>query len=145
MSLLITSFAEYHTQLSEVRRKVFIEEQGVSEADEWDHRDAHCLHALIIEQNTPIACGRIELEAGPLQGKIGRVAVLANHRQQGVGLQIMQALEHQARSVSLAKVWLYAQTEALGFYRTQGYTAYGDEFEEAGIAHTAMSKSLKQP
>ena len=37
---------------------------------------------------------------------------------------------------------LHAQTHALGFYERLGYTAYGAEFPEAGIAHRAMRRAL---
>ncbi|KAF5272945.1 hypothetical protein FQR65_LT17282 [Abscondita terminalis] len=59
---------QYDAQL--IRRKVFIEEQNISEAEEWDDQDAVSLHFVMYEQNQPIATARL------LQNdSIGRVAV----------------------------------------------------------------------
>jgi len=37
---------------------------------------------------------------------------------------------------------LSAQTQAAGFYARAGFVAVGKEYEEAGIPHVAMQKSL---
>jgi len=37
---------------------------------------------------------------------------------------------------------LSAQTQALGFYQRLGYTAYGPEFDDAGLPHRWMTRVL---
>ncbi len=64
----------------EIRRKVFIEEQGVDEALERDGYDAVSDHVLVYEDNIPVGTGRViykDEDAAPL---IGRIAVLKEHR-----------------------------------------------------------------
>jgi predicted GNAT family N-acyltransferase len=39
-------------------------------------------------------------------------------------------------------VVLSAQTYAVAFYERLGYTAYGEEFDDAGIPHRWMRKKL---
>ena len=54
-----------------------------------------------------------------------------------VGLSM--ASEAYFRSVpGVKKVKLGAQTHALGFYEHLGFTAFGDEFDDAGIPHREM-------
>jgi ElaA protein len=42
----------------------------------------------------------------------------------------------------VTKVKLGAQTHALGFYERLGFTAIGDEFDDAGIPHREMVLKL---
>jgi predicted GNAT family N-acyltransferase len=42
----------------------------------------------------------------------------------------------------VAEVELHAQVDARGFYERAGYTAVGEEYEEAGITHVTMRRSL---
>ncbi len=63
-------------RLSAVRRKVFIEEQRVPEALEWDDADAVSLHVLAVGQDgEPLGTGRLLPD-----GHIGRMAVIAPWR-----------------------------------------------------------------
>ena len=39
-------------------------------------------------------------------------------------------------------VRLHAQTHAIPFYEAHGFTAYGPQFDEAGIAHREMALRL---
>ncbi len=57
-----------------LRRTVFIEEQGVSEADEVDGLDDSATHLLAFVDGAPAGTARL-LQAGDT-GKIGRVCVL---------------------------------------------------------------------
>ncbi|MGR3448325.1 MAG: GNAT family N-acetyltransferase, partial [Paracoccus sp. (in: a-proteobacteria)] len=66
-----------------LRRKVFIEEQGVAEAEEWDGLDGQALHLLVWQDGTAIGTARILIKDGT--GKIGRVCVLPEARGAGHG------------------------------------------------------------
>ena len=120
-----------------LRRTVFIEEQGVPEADEVDDKDEGAIHLLASMNGTPVGSARL-LVLGEV-GKIGRVCVLKSARGTGLGAQVMQAAVARFRSVpGVTKVKLGAQTHALGFYEQLGFTAYGPEFDDAGIPHREM-------
>jgi predicted GNAT family N-acyltransferase len=128
-----------HGELHTVRRRVFIEEQGVPEALEWDHADPQCWHVLAsAPDGTPIGTGRLTPE-----GRIGRMAVLEPWRRRGVGAAILEALLALARHRGCTRVRLHAQTHALAFYARFGFEATGAEFEEAGIPHRAMELALE--
>lgn len=120
-----------------LRRIVFIEEQGVSEADERDDKDDEAIHLLATLNGKPVGSARL-LVVGEI-GKIGRVCVLNEARGTGLGAALMRAAVDRFRQVAgVAKVKLGAQTHALGFYERLGFTAHGPEFDDAGIPHREM-------
>lgn len=122
----------------EIRRKVFIEEQGVPEAEELDDLDAHCLLWIARISGRPVGTARVRTLAG--DAKVERVAVLSEARRCGVGRALMAAVEDWALSRGLDAVALNAQESAIPFYRSLGYAISGEPFEEAGIPHRAMRK-----
>lgn len=120
-----------------LRRTVFIEEQGVSEADEVDDKDDAAIHLLATQNGKPLGSARL-LVMGDT-GKIGRVCVLAEARGTGLGAALMRAAVDRFRTVpGVTQVKLGAQTHALGFYERLGFTAKGPEFDDAGIPHREM-------
>jgi predicted GNAT family N-acyltransferase len=120
-----------------IRFAVFVEEQGVPAELEMDENDASCVHALAYIDGRPVGTGRLLPD-----GHIGRMAVLKAWRGQGAGRALLKALVEAARLRGDKEVLLSAQTHALGFYRAEGFEPEGDEYEEAGIAHQAMRRSL---
>ena len=124
-----------------LRRVVFIEEQGVSEADEVDDLDDQAIHLLATLNGKPVGSARL-LVLGEV-GKVGRVCVLAETRGTGLGAALMRAAVERFRTEpGVKKVKLGAQTHALGFYERLGFTATGPEFDDAGIPHRDMVLTL---
>jgi predicted GNAT family N-acyltransferase len=117
--------------LQQVRETVFMREQGVSHEDEWDDLDPLCDHVLARDATgQPIGAGRLT----PAH-KIGRLAVLRDWRDRGVGRALLLALIDQARERGWPQVELHAQVDAIGFYQRHGFIAHGEPFVEAGIRH----------
>lgn len=124
----------------DIRRRVFIEEQNVTEEEEWDGLDEECVHFLAVDSE-PLGTARLRVtEDG--QAKAERVAVLTSARRRGVGAAVMQALEAEASRRGHPSIALGAQLQAMPFYRDLGYEAYGPEFDDAGIPHRMMKKAL---
>ena len=120
-----------------LRRTVFIEEQGVSEAVEVDDLDEVAIHLLALQDGRVIGSARL-LVKGEI-GKIGRVCVLREGRGQGIGAALIRAAVARLRQVDGVKMAkLGAQTHALGFYAGLGFVAVGDDYIEAGIEHRDM-------
>jgi len=129
----------------EVRRTVFIEEQGVPESLEIDGKDDESAHVVAYrdreESTVPVGAGRLrEVEEGV--GKLERIAVLEPHRGNGIGSDLVAELEAIADEKGLSTLTMHAQTPVEGMYRSLGYETTSDEFEEAGIPHVEMEKSL---
>jgi predicted GNAT family N-acyltransferase len=128
-----------------VRRIVFIDEQQVPEDLEIDEHDTNAsptVHFVAYDGEQPVGAGRLRPYA-PGVGKVERVAVLASERGTGLGRQIMLLMEESARTQGFDKLKLNAQCHAQAFYEKLGYIPVGDVFDEAGIPHIAMEKSLK--
>lgn len=120
-------------EASEIRRVVFIEEQQVPQDEEWDGRDDVCEHFLVHLDGRTVGTARLLSD-----GHVGRVAILSEARGLGLGQRLMEAVIHAAHQAGHAEVLLDAQTHALEFYQRLGFTAYGDEFLDAGIPHRSM-------
>ena len=137
------TIADAHT----VRRAVFIDEQGVSEAEEMDGLDGETTHvvAYVATGNDagpkPVGTARLRTPE-PAVGKPERVAVMKPHRGNGVGRQLMEEIEADARDQGCTRLKLHAQTTVEGFYRKLGYETTSNEFMEANIPHVKMEKSL---
>jgi predicted GNAT family N-acyltransferase len=124
-----------------LRRTVFIEEQGVSEADEADEKDQEAIHLLATFNGKPIGSARLLVQGET--GKVGRVCVLPEARGTGLGTALMRsAIERFRQEPGVKTVNLGAQTHALGFYEKLGFSAFGPEFDDAGIPHREMILSL---
>lgn len=120
-----------------LRRIVFIEEQGVSEADELDDLDPGSLHFLATIEDLPIGTARMQIKGD--MAKIGRVCVLKAHRGTGLGAALIRAAIDEARQHPEVKfVKLGAQVHALGFYEKLGFAAQGPVYDDAGIDHRDM-------
>ena len=123
-----------------LREEVFIKEQEVPVREEWDEYDAVSLYVIAVDESgRPLGTGR--LSPG---GKIGRLAVLREHRRHGIGSAMLKALLEMAKKEGHHTVFLHAQCQALQFYAKQGFTAQGPEFMEAGIAHRKMTLTLSR-
>lgn len=133
-----------YAQALALRRAVFIEEQGVSEAEEIDspELEARCRHLVLQDaQGNPLATARFYLKDAE-QAKIQRVAVAKSARGSGAGKAIMLATEAHARKMGAKTAVLGAQVHALDFYRSLGYEVCSEEYLDADISHRDMQKTL---
>ncbi len=125
-----------------IRRVVFVDEQLVPielEIDEHDETDA--IHFLGSVDGTDVATGRVVVRSDG--AKIQRVAVLSAYRGLGYGYKLMETMIAHIDAERLAKtITLDAQTHATAFYYGLGFSENGKEFDDAGIAHINMTRTL---
>jgi predicted GNAT family N-acyltransferase len=134
-------FAMARADLHAVREAVFIREQNVPESIERDALDPMCRHVLArAADGMPIGTGRLTPDH-----RIGRMAVLREWRGRGVGDAMLHALVEEARGAGLHQVSLHAQASAIDFYLRHGFLPVGPRFEEAGIEHQTMQRTLAGP
>jgi predicted GNAT family N-acyltransferase len=138
MQVRLVSWQEASAELLALRTQVFVQEQGVPIELEQDGRDASATHALAQD-----AAGRA-LGTGRLlpSGQIGRMAVVAELRKQGIGSALLRALLEAARAAGMSEVHLHAQLSARDFYLSFGFTVASDIYLEAGIEHLDMRAKL---
>ena len=124
-----------------LRRAVFIEEQGVSEAEEMDDKDDQAIHLLAWQDGQAVGSARILLLGDT--GKIGRVCVLAPARGTGLGAALIHAaLDVLREQPGIRRAKLGSQTHAIGFYEKLGFTAHGPVYDDAGIPHRDMTREF---
>jgi YbgC/YbaW family acyl-CoA thioester hydrolase len=125
-----------------IRREVFVDEQRIPADMEWDGADPDCVHAVAHNRfGLALGTGRL-LEHVPGVAKIGRMAVSRPMREAGVGRALLEALMDQARAQGFREAVLHAQASAVPFYARAGFVKRGPAFEEAGITHQEMVRSL---
>jgi predicted GNAT family N-acyltransferase len=122
----------------DIRRRVFQEEQGVPEAEEFDADDELATHVLAAMEADAVGTGRIVFRSD--HAKIGRMAVLHAWRRRGVGRALLRKLLHIAAERKVERIVLHAQVQAIPFYEASGFVVVGEEFEEAGIPHRKMER-----
>ena len=125
----------------EVRRQVFVEEQGIPKALEFDGNDGEALHMVVKDGERVVGTARVLFLAGN-QAKLERMAVLKPFRRRGIGRRIISFLNEELRSRRVQQVVLHAQREAVAFYRACGFRELGSPFLEAGIEHIQMQRNL---
>jgi predicted GNAT family N-acyltransferase len=118
-----------------IRHKVFVEEQKVDPALEYDEFEGTSNHYLATIEELPIGTARWrETDKGI---KLERFAVLEEYRDKGAGTALLKQVLNDIRQEN-KPVYLHAQVQVVGFYEKFGFKPVGDEFVEADIRHYKM-------
>ena len=135
--ILIKNWQDAKLDAYSIRRRVFIEEQGVPEEMELDEFDLDARHALAYADSECIGTARLVTLPGNL-GRIGRMAVLPGYRGQGIGRELLKTLLKASRSQDIKQIELHSQVSVIPFYEQFGFIAQGDVYDEADIPHRDM-------
>lgn len=120
-----------------IRHHVFVEEQHVPVALEWDASDKTAIHLLATVDNQSAGCARVLMD-----GHIGRMAVLAEWRRKGVGEGLLQEAVQICRQLKVTHARLSAQAHAIGFYARAGFVVSSEPYLDANILHVDMQLEL---
>jgi predicted GNAT family N-acyltransferase len=124
----------------ELRRRVFVGQQGVTLEADRDGLDQVALHVVAIDGGNVVGTCRLVFD-GPL-ARLGRMAVEDDYRGRGLGAAILAEAEHQALAAGSERIRLHAQLAARSLYERSGFVVQGQEFMEEGIPHLTMEKPL---
>ena len=127
-----------------LRKEVFVKEQNVSEADEYDEFDSTANHFLALDDKGN-ALGTARWRTTEKGIKLERFAVKKDYRSKGVGSMLLESVLEdivQSKEAADLHIYLHAQISALPLYEKFGFKKEGDKFEECGIKHYKMTKSL---
>lgn len=139
-SVVETSWDKDQAALARLRREVFVVEQQVPEALEWDGLDASAVHLVAWDLGAQaIGCARLLPDH-----RLGRMAVTREYRGLGVGSALLQAALQYAEEAHWPLIAISAQTHAIAFYFKAGFVLTSDEYLDAGIPHRDMCLYLQR-
>ena len=124
----------------ELRRRVFVGQQGVTLEADRDGLDATALHLVAVDAGRIVGTCRLVFD-GAL-ARLGRMAVEDDVRGRGIGAAILERAEVEARAAGSQRIRLHAQLAARSLYERGGFEVQGEEFLEEGIPHLTMEKPL---
>ena len=135
-SIKIINPGEDISEAMKIRIPVFVEEQNIPKENELDKNDKISYHAVLYENNIPVACGRLYYKDNIAH--IGRVAGLKEYRRKGYATAVCKKLINIAISHKINDITLDAQKYVVELYEKLGFKVVGDEFLDENIPHLKM-------
>jgi len=123
-----------------IRTNVFVEEQQVSRAEEFDDFEESSLHYLACINGIPAGTARWRITKNGI--KLERFAVLVEMRKKGVAAEVLARVLKDVAPLG-TRIYLHAQVTAIGFYEKYGFKKEGPMFSEANIDHYTMFYPVK--
>lgn len=138
--------SDLYKDAQRLRDAVFITEQNVPIALEYDNQDDKRMHYVGYYEDTekhmiPVTTARVDQQSNSWH--VERVATGKAFRGHGFAKLLMEKIIADARLADITSVALDAQIQASGFYENLGFVKKGDTFMDAGIEHIAMILTLK--
>ena len=113
------------------------------EGSEIDEIEEQCFHLMAVEEGSNvIGVARLQFNSES-EAQIRYMAVARSHERQGIGRELINALENHAATTAHSKIVLDAREPAVRFYQKSGYQILEKSyllFDE--IQHFRMSKTL---
>lgn len=125
----------------EIRKAVFVEEQGFDINSEFDGIDEKAVHLVAFDGEKPIGTARLFFEEEGVC-HFGRICILKEYRGKNIGSGIISALQEKAESLGAKRLVLGAQVRASKFYEKQGFSKYGEEYLDEFCPHIMMEKNV---
>jgi predicted GNAT family N-acyltransferase len=138
METIIDDWKKLKDDAYVIRFDVFVKEQGFSELTEVTELDEKCVHCVIYIDKIPVGTARLYKEN--MIGKLGRICVLEKYRNKHIGSLLIKNLrEYAIKVMKISHLTLNAQTNALDFYKKNGFVPIPDtENTRNGIPHIEM-------
>lgn len=130
-----TSDIELAEEVFLIRKKVFVEEQGVPETEEFDDFESESHHFLLRVSNDAVGAARWREIEGKI--KFERFAILSAYRNMGYGNLLLSAVLEDVLPLK-KEIFLHSQLKAIPFYERQGFKKEGELFKECDIGHYKM-------
>ena len=107
-----------------------------------DKFEESAFHLIGVKDKEIIACGRLHFNNKD-EAQIRYMAVSENLQGTGIGKQILDLLEKNAKENNAKRIILNARDHAIGFYKISGYkTEKKYNGSDTGIPHTTMKKNI---
>jgi predicted GNAT family N-acyltransferase len=137
--LHITTFKSNNSKLAKeafrIREEVFVKEQNVDPAIEYDTHENESIHYLAFWEGYAVATARRRRTKYGI--KLERFATLPEYRNKGIGSSILKHILGDIKDTP-ELVYLHSQIAAIPFYQKHHFVSVGNIFTEAGIQHFKM-------
>ena len=134
---------DQYRQALQLRNEFLRKPLGMNLFDEELSHEEHDTHIGAFRGQELL--GTLILSAQGDHLKMRQVAVAEHARSSHVGTRMVQFAEHLACELGYRRIELHARQSAVDFYQRSGYCCIGEKFEEIGIVHLKMVKSLACP
>ena len=125
-------------EVLDLRRRVFVEEQGYPADTEADSFDDMAMYALVYdESDAPAGTARMVVD-GNGRFVIGKVCTLPEKRGKYLGDLLMRMLLYRAQDMHTPCVYLSTPLDCVAFFARYGFKPYGELVEENGVPHRLM-------
>ncbi|MDR0298585.1 MAG: GNAT family N-acetyltransferase [Streptococcaceae bacterium] len=139
------TMSETYLDALKIRNEVFVKEQGISYSLEVESPldEAMSIH-FVLYNDANKACGTCRLlpKENSTSAILQRMAVLSEERGKSYASLLLDEAIQFASSHHIPEITLHAQISAKGFYDKTGFEPSGEIFEEAGIQHITMHKTV---
>jgi predicted GNAT family N-acyltransferase len=131
-----------------LRRDVLRPGKSLEEARFNGDDDPRTVHFVAIEEEKVVGC--LSMMVAPWEGReawqLRGMAVSKESRGTGVGATLLEmACMMVLVKEDLHAIWCNARTEAVGFYKKQGWKTVGDEFAIEGVGpHYKMIRAVQE-
>jgi N-acetylglutamate synthase-like GNAT family acetyltransferase len=134
--------AEEFAQYYELRWRILRKPWGQPRGSEQDMEEGNAYHIMAVDNDQVVAVARLQFPL-PSQAQLRYMAVDQPFQGQGIGRAIVEHMEQYARQQGAGSLFLHARDNALGFYKSMGYSISEKSyllFES--IQHYKMQKGL---
>lgn len=126
----------------ELRNKILLRPIGVPD-HAWEMHDEISWHFIALQDEEVIGCVVLRpLNEEKSKAQLMQMAVDTNRQGQGIGRKLVDTLLQFCSSNAITEVVCHARENAIQFYANQGFEIYDEPFEEVGIMHRHMRKTI---
>jgi N-acetylglutamate synthase-like GNAT family acetyltransferase len=138
---IISQQSPYWPQVLDIRQRLLRIPLGLNLYDEDLQAEADQYTAVALIDNQVAACLMAKVLNEQLI-KFRQMAVDTIYQKKGIGARLLAYTEDYCRRQGYKHIELNARFSVAGFYIQSGYTQEGDLFEEVGISHIKMIKTI---
>ncbi len=137
--------SDEHERSIEIRREILRIPLGLEFTNEELENEVDQFHFAVFNEDKMLGVLLLkQAETGRFDVlKMRQVAVLESAQGLGAGTFMVEFAEQWAQSKNYHLIELHARQTAVDFYLKLSYELVGDEFQEVGIPHFKMLKSLR--
>lgn len=128
-------------QMVQLRSQILREPLGLRFSQEELEKEKDDILIVAFEDDEVLGCCVISI-LDRTTFRLRQMAVLPNYQRKGIGASILNYVENIARDKGCIKIMMHSRLTAIGFYKRMGYQVVGDIFEEVGLPHRYMEKTI---